>query len=208
MGRIALSFVLLFSGCESDLLITEERPIIESEIPVSQHDDNGEQVSQQVELSGVIDDDQVLSFLTCRLSTQQAGMLWEGNPSPDGSWSWAGQLSPGLHNVRLEVEDVSGNMMVDEWEVFVRYNEAPSCGIESPRPGEYSQYEPVTFQAFAADPDQDQLSLFWSSDQEGTLFEGDAWSLKLQTPGQHQIVFMVEDPFGATCVDQVDITVY
>lgn len=208
MGRIALSILVLLSGCESGELAVTQQPIIESEQPVSQHDETGEQVAQQVRLSGVIMDDQVLSFLNCKLYTQQSGLLWEGNPNPDGSWEWSGELAPGMHNVTLEIGDSSGNVVVDEWEIYVRNNEVPSCGIESPQPGAYSLDEEVLFSARAVDPDQDQIDLFWSSDQEGTLFEGDQYSLKLRTPGQHMIQFEAVDVFGAACVDQVRIDVY
>lgn len=208
MGRIVLCLMFGLSGCETGELAVEQRPIIEDEVPVVEHNDTGEQVAQRVLLSGVVDDDQVLGFLNCRLSTQQAGTLWEGNPNPDGTWQWEGQLAPGLHVVRFEAADVSGNVSVDEWELFVRFNEAPSCRIESPKPGSYSQSEALLFKARANDSDDDELELYWSSDQEGTLFEGYSWSLMLQNPGRHLIEFSVVDPFGASCVDRVEIMVY
>ena len=208
MRRIALCVLLSFLGCDSGPIDIEERPIVEDKAPFGVFDDNGEQVSQNVRLSGVIEDDQVLMFLHCRLTSDMAGVLWEGNPNPDGSWEWEGELAPGTHLVRLEVEDASGNLHVEEKEIKVRFNEAPNCEILSPRPGEYSQYEAVDFLARAEDPDGDEIMRFWSSDQEGTLFEGDSWSQRLKNPGDHLILFEVVDSFGAVCTDEVLITLY
>jgi len=207
MRRIALCVLVCFLGCENGP-IELERPLVEDEMPEVSFDDNGQQVSQNVYLSGTVADDQVLMFLHCRLTSDLAGLLWEGNPNPDGTWSWAGQLAPGSHNIRLEVEDASGNLMMEEFVVEVRYNEVPTCEIVSPKPGEYSQDEAVEFMAEAWDPDGDKLMQFWSSDQQGTLFEGDSWSLRLKNPGQHVITYEVVDAYGANCVDQVKITLY
>ena len=159
-------------------------------------------------MSGYVSDDQALMFLRVRLSTEQAGLLWEGNPNPDGTWQWNGELGPGRQVVRLEVEDSAGNLAVEEQEVLVRYNEVPSCDILSPFPGDYALDEPIEFVANSADPDNDELKQFWSSDQDGTLFEGSEYRLRLQRPGVHQITFEAVDPFGAMCRDQVEITVY
>ena len=208
MRRIALCVLVSFLGCDSGPIDIEERPIVEDQVPVGAFDDNGEQVSQNVRLSGFVEDDQVLMFLNCRLTSDMAGVLWEGNPNPDGSWSWEGQLAPGEHLIRLEVEDASGNVLVEEQMVRVRYNEAPNCEILSPKPGEYSLYEAVNFFADSNDPDGDELMRLWSSDQEGTLFEGDSWSQRLKNPGDHLIRFEVVDVFGASCTDEVLITLY
>jgi hypothetical protein len=208
MKRIVLGVLVCFLGCEPGSIDVEERPIVEDKEPGALFDDNGQQVSDHVRLSGAVADDQVLAFLRLRLSSDLAGILWEGNPNPDGSWLWEGPLVSGSHNVRLEVEDASGQLVVSEHVVEVRDNHAPNCHIVFPAPGQYPLDEPVEFRAESSDPEGDDLMRLWSSDQEGTLFEGDAWSLRLKNPGQHLIRFEVVDGFGAACADKVEIHLY
>ena len=86
MRRIALCVLLSFLGCDSGPIDIEERPIVEDKAPFGMFDDNGEQVSQNVRLSGVIEDDQVLMFLNCPLGRKPQSRRFMGVGGGTCTW--------------------------------------------------------------------------------------------------------------------------
>ena len=205
MRRVAFLTFLVSLACQDGEIDINVSPIVENVSPTADWDDNGDQASSNVRISGTVYDDQLVMMLNCVLSSDRVGVLWEGNPTPDGRWEWFGELPPGEHQLQLEIEDSQGNATLDEWSMYVRQNSSPNCSLELPTPGAYRLDESVSFRVLGVDSDNDELRMLWSSDREGTLFEGSEWSQRLTETGRHIITVRVTDEFGATCADEVAI---
>jgi len=171
-------------------------------------EDGGTWVSPGTLSGYAVDAEQAPATLPLRVESAVDGVLVEGNPDGDGQWVWQGELTPGPNPLLITAVDREGNETALAVLAQVRPNRAPSCVILSPLDGtEVAVRTDLRFQADVADVDGDPLDVLWRSDLDGGLGIGLDFTRRLRVPGVHQITIEVNDPYGATCTDRVQVTV-
>lgn len=114
---------LFLCACPDPVVELDELPLVQidpGEPPVVSLDLEDEPRTLPVWISGEASDaDQPASTLVCSLISDQDGLLWTGNPGPDGEIGWEGELSDGQHVVLLSAVDAEGNEAVVEIPVVV-----------------------------------------------------------------------------------------
>ena len=154
--------------------------------------------------------------LTCWWESNVAGTLdeVECKPNSEGEVQGFGYLDAGEHAVTLNVEDSSGKDGDDSVIITVgEPNSPPTCAITAPEDGAFDQQGvEVVFQAEVDDEDQEvsQLSVTWSSDQDGEIGSSTPSSagdvtltyaeLSVTT---HVVILEVEDEQGEICSDSI-----
>ena len=139
-------------------------------------------------------------------------------PDASGNVIGSGYLDEGDHQLILKVRNTGGNEAYDAVTISVGApNTAPSCAITFPEEGaSYPFGDPVAFTAEVADPDvsADWLEVTWDSDHDGELgastpdsegavdFASSGLSVNI-----HTITLRVADELGATCSDNVQLTI-
>lgn len=209
--RVLMAATLLV-GCAGDELPSlDMQPLsVQTEAPIAGFSvrDDGVWIVPGTLEGFVGDDDQAASTLLVEVRSVRDGLLYYGNPEPDGRWAWEGELSLGDNPVEVTVVDREGNMTAESTLLRVRTNEAPRCTIVSPRDGEQlAARTDVTFEARVSDADGDPVDVLWQSSLEGALAAGNRFVLRLRDPGTHVISVEALDPFGGVCTDAVSVVV-
>jgi len=200
----------VLGGCqaEPDGPAVNDQPILDGHAPEVEFDYDGDVLAWDAQLSGRVVVDLMVDQTELELSSDKAGLLWEGEPDEQGHWSWKGTLEPGSHWLSMAVRDVQGWDVVIEHEVNVRDNTSPDCRITSPSMGDvFQRGEPIQFAGQAQDPEQDSVIMLWQSSVTGPLFEGNEWACTINVPGEHVIILNGRDEFGAQCFAEVPIVV-
>ena len=158
--------------------------------------------------SAVVDDVDIgPEALVVTWTSDLDGEVGVSTPSSDGSVSMStGALTVGTHTVSMTAVDEVGAACVDSIRFIV--GRSPLVSISSPIDGGMvNQGETVTLLGSATDADEDEatLSVRWTSDRDGTLFEGapDSAGLTLSTVasltvGDHAITLTATDGLGLT----------
>jgi hypothetical protein len=115
------------------------------------------------------------------------------------SWNLAG-IPEGLYKLRIEANDgkVNGSSEMDDFSLSIYRNNPPCAVILAPQNGSvFNNRSPISFISGAYDPDDNNISVRWSSDVDGVLYEGDpiTFSITLSL-GAHNIRFRVWDEYG------------
>lgn len=199
--------VLTACGDEPVELLTEPL-VVSSEPPLVQIDLDDDQLwVTPGEISGLaVDPEQAASTVPLVLTSNIDGSLWRGNPDGDGSWSWQGDLSVGVHSLQVEAVDREGNRVLDSVRVAVRTNAVPRCRILEPTDGaRVRRGDQIRFRGEGVDDDGDPLLYLWRSSLDGPLFEGTTFQLRLVSTGAHRISVEVADGIGSPCVSEVTV---
>ncbi len=142
------------------------------------------------------------------------------NPTADESGLTTSSLylDSGSHTLTLTATDSLSLTGSDTVSVLIGgANVAPDCSIIAPASDEtFNQGETVTFEGMGSDEDvaSDQLTATWESDVDGALGSGALASdgstvavASALTQATHIVTLEVSDEVGATCTDQVVVTV-
>ena len=174
---------------------------------------------QLVELAGVVGDaEDDLADLSIEWSSNQDGVLLEPQPDSSGAISDYVFLSEGQHAIELTVEDASGKRSSDSVVVTVgAANTLPTCMLTEPSDGSAVVVgSSVRFRGVVDDPDipNDQLQIEWRSDKDGVFGNSSAssdgsvtFSFDGLSTNEHVITMQVQDEVGATCTEQMVLTV-
>ena len=140
----------------------------------------------------------------------------DATPTNAGQVLGYGSLSEGTHAIELHVEDSTGKVHTDAVIIEIGApNSAPTCGITSPDTGLAGpRHELILFEAFADDVNvaEDQLTVTWSSDKDGTLgtspvnSDGTISFPFKSTVNTHLIALTVEDEMGESCTSSIVYT--
>lgn len=142
-----------------------------------------------------------------------------GNPEPGGFFSWEADLAAGTYIFALEVEDGLGNSadlgITDAAErptlLVEGVNQPPLCTINSPSDlSVFSALDPIVFDGTVTDPNEDASGhqVLWFSDGVTPIFVGRSFgSIWPYDAGEHVVSMGATDGFGASCLDEVTITI-
>jgi hypothetical protein len=167
----------------------------------------------------VSDAEDVPERLTVRwVSSLDGDLALDAPVTSSGVSEGFGRLTEGEHALQAYVTDTGGRSTSTS--VIVRVgppNADPSCEILLPLTGAaYGLGDTVVFEGLATDPDSDPTTLVaeWRSDKDGQiglLVPASDGSLRLPvaalSANEHRVTLKVTDPFGATCVDDVLVSV-
>ncbi|HID73595.1 MAG TPA: hypothetical protein EYP43_00940, partial [Thermoplasmata archaeon] len=144
------------------------------------------------------DDDGVV--VRIRWNSSRDGLLYDGP-----AWSFERNLSSGLHNISLVVQDDDGGWSLPEWlYVAVHPDQSPSnrwpvALIDSIEPDPAVAGRNVTLVGNGTDEDGNVTRYIWISDRDGLLYSSPkgTWTTSMLSPGVHTIQLRVIDDEGA-----------
>ncbi len=120
-----------------------------------------------------------------------------------GEYCWnLSDIPEDLYKLRIEVSDgkVISAAEMDEYLLSIYRNNPPQAVILAPEDDSvFNNHSPISFISGAFDLDNDNITVRWSSDMDGLLYEGanSTFSTALSS-GTHNISFQVWDEYGYT----------
>ena len=188
----------------------------EPECSITQPSDEGVvTVGQSVLFRGTATDEDINNgILSVSWSSDLDGVINTTSPDSSGSMSFGyAQLSPGSHNIRLEVEDDAGGLCSASMVLFV--GTPPSLSISSPSNGQvYTFGEAIVFQGTVGDQEDlaSDISISWDSSLDGvfsTIGSDSSGNISFTSntlsPGLHNITVTAQDSSGLTALDSFGV---
>jgi hypothetical protein len=125
-------------------------------------------------------------------------------------------LSVGDHSLTFGVQDTDGTQSLEQIQMVVVANAAPTCGVLESNNGVSVEGQSVLFQGMFDDVDNPftDLTIQWSSNLQeddltltGSISGETQWQTNGLVVGSHDIVLTITDPHGKFCQDSVKHTV-